>query len=360
LALSGEQIVAVPALGLPAVDGGPDAISQAEAVRLFCDRAVAVNADFVLTAGNSAAVAQLCRRLDGIPLAIELAAARVRSLSPEDLVARLDQRFKLLTRGSRASLERHQTLRNAIDWSYELLSEPEQVVLRRISVFAGSFDLAATEALVSGGDVDRGDVVNLLTQLVDKSLLDVDPVGRGVRFRLLETIRQYAQERLEASGEMAALRGRHLAHYIGLAEKAGPHLRSHQQIAWASALAPETDNFRAALDWAVEATLPDQGLRLVIPLMVTGIPTGWIYTDWADVAGSIPGASAHEFFPLAVAYAAMGAVLRGQHDRAAELVATAQEAQTALGTTHLWVHAAAGTVALFQRDPERTRQHAEA
>jgi predicted ATPase/class 3 adenylate cyclase len=360
LALQGEQIVAVPALGLPDADAGPDTIGQAEAVRLLCDRAVAANASFVLTAGNSAAVAQLCRRLDGIPLAIELAAARVRSLPPEDLVARLDQRFKLLTRGSRASLERHQTLRNAIDWSYELLSEPERVVLRRISVFAGSFDLAAAEAVVSGGDIDSGDVVDLLAQLVDKSLLDVDPVAGGVRYRLLDTIRQYAQERLEASGEMAALRGRHLAHYIGLAEKARPHLRGHQQIAWASALAPETDNFRAALDWAVEATLPDQGLRLVIPLMVTGIPTGWIYTDWADVAGSIPGASAHEFFPLAVAYAAMGAVLRGQHDRAAELVATAQEAQTALGTTHLWVHAAAGTVALFQRDPERTRQHAEA
>jgi predicted ATPase/class 3 adenylate cyclase len=360
LALPGEQIVAVPALELPQADAGPDAIGQAEAVRLFCDRAVAANADFALTARNSTPVAQLCRRLDGIPLAIELAAARVRSLSPEDLVSRLNQRFKLLTRGSRASLERHQTLRNAIDWSYDLLSEPERVALRRMSVFAGSFDLAAAEAVVSAADIDSSDVVDLLTPLVDKSLLDVEPVAGGVRYRLLETIRQYAQERLEASGETSALRGRHLAHYLGLAENAGPHLRSHQQLAWASALALETDNFRAALDWAVEATLYDEGLRLVIPLMVTGIPIGWLYTDWADVARSIPGASTHELFPLAAAYAAMGLTMRGELDRAAELVATAQAAQTALGTAHLWVHAAAGALASFQGDAELARQHAEA
>jgi predicted ATPase/class 3 adenylate cyclase len=360
LALPGERIVAVPALELPHVDADPEAIGQAAAVRLFCDRAVAANSGFALTAHNSEAVAQLCRRLDGIPLAIELAAARVRSLPPEELVARLDHRFKLLARGSRARLERHQTLRNAIDWSYDLLSEPERIALRRMSVFAGSFDLAAAEAVVSSEDLDRGDVVDLLTQLVDKSLLDVDPGAGGVRYRLLETIRQYAQERLEASHEVAGLRGHHLMHYVGLAEKAGPHLRSREQIAWASALATETDNFRAALDWAVEARLPDEGLRLVIPLTVPGIPTGFMATDWADVARSIDGASTHELFPPAVAFAAMAAVFRGEFDRATELVATAQAAQTALGTTHLWVHAAAGAVAFFQNDMKRARQHAEA
>jgi predicted ATPase/class 3 adenylate cyclase len=360
LALPGERIVAVPALGLPEVDAGPKAISQNAAVRLFCDRAVAANAAFVLTADNSQAVALLCRRLDGIPLALELAAARVRSLPPEELVARLDHRFKLLTRGSRARLERHQTLRSAIDWSYDLLSEPERVALRRISVFAGSFDLAAAEAVVSSDDIDGSEVVDLLTQLVDKSLLDVDPGTGGVRYRLLETIRQYAQERLEASGEVAALRVRHLTHYVGLAEKAGPHLRSREQVTWASALALETDNFRAALDWAVEATLPDQGLRLVIPLMITGIPTGWLSTDWADVARSIPGAATHELFPLAAAYASMGLVFRGELSHAAELADTAQEAQTALGTSHLWVDAAAGTVALSMGDIETCRQHADA
>ncbi len=359
LALPGEQIIAVPALGLPVSDADVDAIGQAAAVHLFCDRAISANSDFVLTAATSPAVAQLCRRLDGIPLAIELAAARVRSLPPEDLVARLDQRFKLLARGSRASLERHQTLRNAIDWSYGLLSQPERVALRRTSVFAGSFDLAAAEAVVAGENIASGDVIDLLTQLVDKSLLDVDPAEGGVRYRLLETIRQYAQERLEASGEMAMLRRRHLTHYIGRAEKAGPHLRSREQIPWASRLALDTANFRAALDWAVEAALPDEGLRLVIPLMVTGIPTGWLSSDLADIARSIPGASTHQLFPLAAAYAAMGLVFRGEGDQAAELVATAEAAQTALGTSHLWVHSAAGTVAYFRGDAERARQRAQ-
>jgi predicted ATPase len=359
LALPGEQIVAVPALELARIDADPEVVGQAEAVRLFCDRAAAANADFALTARNSTPVAQLCRRLDGIPLAIELAAARVRSLPPEELVARLDQRFKLLTRGSRASLARHQTLRNAIDWSYELLGEPEQIALPRTSVFAGSFDLSAAEAVVSGGDIDSGDVVDLLTQLVDKSLLDVDPAAGGIRYRLLETIRQYAQERLEVSGEMAALRSRHLTYYMALAEKAGPHLRSHEQIVWASALALETDNFRAALDWAVEAALPDEGLRLVIPLTVPGIPTGFMATDWADVARSIEGASTHELFPLAVAYAAMALTMRGELGRAAELLKAAQAAQTRLGTTHLWVHAAAGCLAFYQGDVKRARQHAD-
>ncbi len=203
-------------------------------------------------------------------------------------------------------------------------------------------------------------MVDLLTQLVDKSLLDVDPAAGGVRYRLLETIRQYAQERLEDSAEMATLRGRHLTHYMALAEKAGPHLRTRDQLAWASALAPETDNFRAALDWAVQATRPDEGLRLVIPLMATGVPTGWLSTDWAETARSIPGASTNELFPLAVAYAAMAEVFRGDLDRAAELVATAREAQSALGTTHTWVHAAAGVLAFFQNDMKRARQHAEA
>src|SRR5262249_55447691 len=161
-------------------------------------------------------------------------------------------------------------------------------------------------------------------------------------------IRQYAQERLGASGEVAALRGRHLTYYVALAEKAGPHLRSREQITWASALALETDNFRAALDWAVEAPLPAEGLWLGLRLVVAGIRTGWIYTDWPDVARSIPGASTHQLFPLAAAYTAMGLVFRGELDRAAEVAAIAQAAQTALGTTHLWVHAAAGTVANFQ------------
>ena len=174
LALAGEQIVAVPSLGLPSGDDPTLVDTDSEAVELFVDRARDAKRDFVLSDHNAGAVALLCRRLDGIPLAIELAAARVRSLTPDQLVQRLDQRFKLLTRGSRASLERHQTLRNTVDWSYDLLNAVEQAALNRLSVFAGGADLRAVEAVVSGDDLDRFDVADVLGQLVDKSLVLVD------------------------------------------------------------------------------------------------------------------------------------------------------------------------------------------
>ena len=193
LALAGERIVAVPSLGVPADDSDIDALMGADAVQLFSDRARAAKNEFALTDRNASAVGVLCRRLDGIPLAIELAAARVRSLSPEDLVARLDQRFKLLTRGSRAALERHQTLRSTIDWSYDLLEPTERRALDRLSVFAGGCDLAAAEAVLAGDDLDELDVVDLLGQLVDKSLVVADDnADGGVRYRLFESIRQYA------------------------------------------------------------------------------------------------------------------------------------------------------------------------
>ncbi len=231
LALAGEQIFAVPSLGLPSGDDPTLVYTDAEAVELFVDRARDAKRDFVLSDHNAGAVALLCRRLDGIPLAIELAAARVRSLTPDDIVQRLDQRFKLLTRGSRASLERHQTLRNTVDWSYDLLNPVEQAALNRLSVFAGGADLRAVEAVVSGDDLDPFDVADVLGQLVYKSLVLVDDDERsGPRYRLLETIRQYAQERLEASGEAATLRRRHAEYYVAVAEEAGPDLRGGKQV----------------------------------------------------------------------------------------------------------------------------------
>jgi predicted ATPase/class 3 adenylate cyclase len=205
LALAGERIVAVPTLGVPRADAAGDARLHADAVQLFADRAAAAQRDFALTDHNIETVAVLCRRLDGIPLAIELAAARVRSMSPEDLVARLDQRFKLLTRGSRAALERHQTLRSTIDWSYDLLDPTERLALDRLSVFAGGCDLAAAEVVLAGDDLDVFDVDDVLAQLVDKSLVVVERHDTGVRYRLLETIRQYAAERLQRDGDTAGV-----------------------------------------------------------------------------------------------------------------------------------------------------------
>jgi predicted ATPase/class 3 adenylate cyclase len=358
LALAGEQIVAVPSLGVPAGDADGAALARADAVRLFCDRAHDAKVDFALTGYNAAAVAQLCRRLDGIPLAIELAAARARSLPPEDLVARLDQRFSLLTRGSRAGLERHQTLRNTIDWSYDLLTGIERDGLNRLSVFAGGCDLAAAEAILAAGDLDPADAVDVLSQLVDKSLVVVDD-DAGVRYRLLETIRQYARERLEDSGHTSTVRRSHADHYVAVAETAGPHLRSSDQLTWATIVARDTDNFRAALDWAVETPSPDHALRLVAPLLVTGLPIGWTAVDWADTARTIPGAAEHPLFPHVVAFAALRATLRGDLERAAVLAANAQEAQDRLGSRHLWVSMAPATLATFRGDFDQAIHHAE-
>ena len=268
LALRGERMVAVAPLGVPNSDADDDDILSAEAVRLFGDRASAARSDFALTGGNARSVGVLCRRVDGIPLAVELAAARVRSMAPEDLVARLDQRFKLLTQGSRAALERHQTLRNTIDWSYDLLNPTERQALDRLSVFAGGCDLAAAEAVLAGDDLDVFDVDDVLGQLVDKSLVvaDNDDDG-GVRYRLLEThppVRPgtTAGERGHRGGSTpprGPLRG-------GYRRRAGPHLRSRDHLAWTVVVARDTDNFRAALDWAVETPSPEHALRLVAPL----------------------------------------------------------------------------------------------
>ncbi len=255
LAVAGEQLVAVAPLGVPAEHADGDDLRQSEAVCLFWDRASAARSDFALTDRNVGAVGVLCRRLDGIPLAIELAAARVRSLSPDDLVSRLDQRFKLLTHGSRGALERHQTLRSTIDWSYDLLTPTERHALNRLSVFAGGCDLGAAEAVLPDDELDAADVVDVLGQLVDKSLVVVDDADGGLRYRLLETIRQYARERLDASGDPVALRRRHADHYVALAEAAGPHLRGREQVEWTSVVIRDIDNFRAALDWAVEDTV---------------------------------------------------------------------------------------------------------
>ena len=288
LGLAGERMVAVPSLGVPAGDASIDELGQAEAVCLFSDRASAAKHDFALTDRNVGAVGVLCRRLDGIPLAIELTAARVRSLSPDDLVSRLDQRFKLLTHGSRAALERHQTLRNTIDWSYDLLTPTERHGLQRLSVFAGGCDLAAAEAVLPDDALDAADVVDILGQLVDKSLVVVDDVEDGVRYRLLETIRQYARERLDASGDPVALRRRHADHYVTVAEAAGPHLRARDHLEWTRVIERDIDNFRAALDWAVETPSPDHALRLLAPLAVGG-RSGELAMDWAATAIGDPG-----------------------------------------------------------------------
>ena len=246
LRVAGEMTYPVPALALP--DAHPtkgetlslEALMQFEALRLFIDRAVAAKPAFQVTDANAAAVSDICCRLDGIPLAIELAAARVRTLAVEKIATRLNDCFRLLTGGDHTVLPRHQTLRASIDWSYDLLSQPEQTLFRLLAVFAGGWTLEAAEAVGAGDGLDEAEVLDVLTQLVEKSLVAMQE--DGTRYRLLETMRQYAQDRLIESGEQDQVRTRHLAYYLALAEKARPELFGPKQGEWLAQLDLEREN----------------------------------------------------------------------------------------------------------------------
>jgi len=255
LGMPGESLMAVPSMSLPSADaqGAAGSLQESDAVRLFVDRARTVLPAFELTDAVTAAVVQICRRLDGIPLAVELAASRIRSLPPAQIAARLDDRFRLLTGGSRTALPRHRTLRAAMDWSFELLSEPEQVLFPRLAVFAGSFSIEGAEAVCSDDVVVKEDVVDLLGHLVDRSLLVTDESDAEARYRMLETIRDYAQERLADSGEAPATFSRHRDWFVDLVERARPAFFSGPvQAEWVARLASDQDNLRAALRWAHE------------------------------------------------------------------------------------------------------------
>jgi predicted ATPase/class 3 adenylate cyclase len=265
LGIDGEQVYRVPSLTVP---GGevedPDVIGAYESVRLLVERAGQHNAGFVLDEEGSIVAARVCRRLDGIPLAIELAAARLRSLSLRDLERRLDERFQILTGGSRLALPRHKTLRALIDWSWHLLTPSEQMVLARLSVFAGGVDLAAAEAVCGGQQGEN--VLDLLDALVDKSLVQASDSTDTVRYRLLETVRQYAAERLVAGGgEVQRTQVAHRDYYLSLAEEAQPHLISHDQVAWFNRLDVEHENISVALSHGLD-TDPVPGLRLATAL----------------------------------------------------------------------------------------------
>jgi predicted ATPase/DNA-binding winged helix-turn-helix (wHTH) protein len=261
LGVAGEQIYPVRSLSLPATTE-LSAVQSAESVRVFVDRARLACPDFEVGSDNAASIVEICRRLDGIPLAIELAAARVPMLPVVEIAARLDDRFRLLTGGSRA-LPRHQTLQAAMQWSYEQLAPPEQRLLRRMSVFAGGWTLQAAAEIAP--TADEYEALALLTVLHDKSLLVVDrsEAGGPPRYRMLETVRQYAMERLHESGEGEDARGRHAAHYVAWAESAEPHVRGPDQDAWIDRFRQEHENLIAALGWCSEGKVDAQsGLRL--------------------------------------------------------------------------------------------------
>ena len=273
LAVAGEQVYPVPPLPLPPADllaattADAAALSTYPAIQLFVERAMAVQPRFALTDANATAVAQICSRLDGMPLAIELAAARVRVLAPEQIAARLDDRFRLLSGGDRLAPTRHQTLHDLLDWSHDLLTEPERVLFRRLSVFARGWTLEAAEAIGAGDGISAEDVLDLLMALVDKSLVVMEDQGETARYRLLESIREYATARLVEAGEAARVRLRHRDWYWALAEQAASGPVGRRQARWMPRLAEEHDNLRAAIEWSLtEGKDPASGLAIVYAL----------------------------------------------------------------------------------------------
>jgi predicted ATPase/class 3 adenylate cyclase len=274
LGIGGETIYRVPSLSLPGSgDTGTSAAESSDAIALLVERAREQGIDLSVDEEAGALVVSICRRLDGMPLAIELAAARLRSMSLASLHDRLDQRFRLLTGGSRTALERQQTLQATVGWSYSLLNDAEQLLLQRLSVFAESFDLDAAEAVCGFGDIEAFDVAGLLGSLADKSLVVAEPAGTAGRYRLLETIRQFAAERLvEASeDEAAALAAAHCEHFLGAAESAAPHLTGPDQVKWLARLDLDQPNLRHAIEHAVGR--PD-GTSLVLRF-VTALQRYW-------------------------------------------------------------------------------------
>jgi predicted ATPase/class 3 adenylate cyclase len=264
LGIAGETSFRVPSLAVPEPGQLPslETLARLGAVRLFVERAVLARPNFALTAQNAPAIAQICQRLDGIPLAIELAAARVRALSAEEINARLDDRFRLLTGGSRTALPRQQTLRAMIDWSYSLLSEPERLLFRRLAVFVSGWTLAAAEEVCSENGLDSATVLDTLSRLVDKSLVVAEEAAGETRYSRLETIRQYSREKFAETDEAAVVRDRHLAYYVQFAEIAEEHIQRRDAILWSRRLEVEQDNLRAALEWGLTRN-PDRALRIV-------------------------------------------------------------------------------------------------
>ncbi len=299
LGISGEHIWAVPTLSAPdpRLSTGVDELLHHAAIRLFVGRAMAVRPDFTLSDENARSVAEICWRLEGLPLAIELAAARVNMLTVEQIAARLDNAFQLLAGSRRTALPRHQTLRAAIDWSYELLTEQERILFRRLSVFAGGWTLPGAEAICAGEGIQENQILDLLSRLVDKSLVEVQPRGREMRFRMLETIRQYSAERLLESSEYDTVHDRHLYYFLRLVEAANPHLgyflSDRDAGMWLGQFEEEYDNLRAAIRWSVEQeqgpqTPVEAGLRLAVSLHWFWFARG----HWREGRGWLEGALA--------------------------------------------------------------------
>jgi non-specific serine/threonine protein kinase len=350
LRLPGELTWRVPSLAVPPADGAPSRpvdrerpVAEFDAVRLFSDRVAEVRPAFVLSERNAPAVAAICRRLDGIPLALEMAAAWAATLSMEQIAERLENGFGLLTRGGRTALPRYQTLRASIAWSFDLIREPERVALRRLAVFAGGFTLAAAEAVIAapGADpsaeapdpLDRPGVLPLIASLVEKSLVQVEGSDEDRRYSLLEAVREFALENLQAAGERAACQAQHARYYLAFAEEAEREIRGPRHLVWLDRLEADHDNVRAALRWSDSVGDAELGLRLAAAMWWFWYLRGHISEGRRLLAGALggPGGAAPGWTPAkaldAAAWLAWGMSDRSDAERMAGAgLAAAREA----------------------------------
>jgi predicted ATPase/class 3 adenylate cyclase len=334
LGIEGERLVPVPPLAVPGADADLAAIAQADAVRLFADRAAAVKPEFAVTVENASAVAAVVRRLDGIALAIELAAARIAAMTPSELAHRLERSFVVLGAGRRGVVAHHQTLRATIDWSYQLLAEPEQALLARLSVFAGGCTLEAVETVCGGDTIDPEIVLELLASLVARSLVVPEDHGPETRYRLLETIRQYGEERLTETGETDRWQARHADYYVGVLQQIRRHDR-REEVFWAVRLNAEQDNLLAAWSWAIDTGNVAAAFSILAGFAPCEIWSSYRLLLNGEAALELPGAAAHPGYPLALAVSAVFVSSRADVTVTDELCRQAAEAN-ARQEAHDW------------------------
>lgn len=333
LAIPGEKIYPLGGLLSPsshaASQGSPQDLFNYDSVRLFVERARAVLPQFELSADNAASIIRICRRLDGLPLALELSAARCKLLTPQEIADRLDHRFRLLVSSQRGELNRrHRSLRAAIDWSYDLLAPQERLLLQRLSVFAAGCSFASVEAVCGGDGLEPAITLDLLSSLVDRSLVTVQTLQRSqARYHLLDTIRQYAREKLAAGRGEAAMRDRHLNHFLALVEEIAPKLTEKEQGHWFDRLADEYSNIRAALSWSLESGYIEAGLRIA-----NAVYPFWTLRDYFEEALAWLErllARAGDEIPVLVRVNALtnSAYLAGFQGKAAKQMALGREAE---------------------------------